>query len=279
MSAPDPWGEDPWLDVEHRRAMDAGRAEVPWDACTAATLDPTLRARVAALWRARAESERRSVAIFSTWAVDLVGARAEAPFLSLVARAAVDEVRHAELFEALARCYGAAPEPPSDALPALPDDPRVPLRWQASREALELSVIGEGFSFELLQDLRAAARDPAVRGALAVVLGDEALHARVGWRWLAAQRDAPDADALRAWLQEGLVPAFERFVAAVFGDLGAALGEAPDPDAAALRAHGATSLARMGSLFVELVHALWAPGLASLGFDTAPLTRRYPRSP
>jgi len=279
MSAPDPWRDDPWLMQEHRRTMGRDRAEVPWGRCTAATLDPALRARVAALWRARAESERRSVAIFSTWAVDLVGARAEAPFLSLVARAAVDEVRHAELFEQLARCYGAAPAPPSDALPAMPDDPRVPLHWQASREALELSVIGEGFSLGLLQDLRAVARDPAVRAALAVVLGDESRHARVGWRWLAAQRDAPDADAQRAWLQEGLVPAFERFVDAVFGDLGEALGEAPDPAEVVLRAHGATSRARMASLFLELVHALWAPGLAALGFETAPLTRRYPRSP
>ncbi len=66
--------DDAWLTREHERLTGAGRASVPWSECTASSLDEVSRARVAALWRSRADAERSSVAIFSTWAIDLVGA-------------------------------------------------------------------------------------------------------------------------------------------------------------------------------------------------------------
>lgn len=263
--------DEEWLTREHARLVSSGRASVPWDACTASSLDETSRARIAALWRARADSERCSVAIFATWAVDLVGAGAEAPFLSLVTRATLDEVRHAALFDRLAEAYGAAPSPPSRDLPTMPDDARIPLRWQASREALELSVIGEGFSVTLLHELREHARDPAVRAALAVVLGDEAAHARIGWLWLSHVRSDPDARDLFGWLQAELPMAFARFEDAVFGlDDGAS----DDGDDEALRAHGACSRARMKTLYEALYDTLWRDGLRALGLELPPRRSR-----
>ncbi len=264
--SPEPF-DDGWMTREHARLMASGRAPVPWSACTAAALDEGSRARVAALWRARADAERCSVAIFATWAVDLVGAGAEAPFLALVTRAALDEVRHAELFDRLAEAYGAPAAPPSRDLPTMPDDERVPLRWQASREALELSVIGEGFSVALLYDLREHARDPAVRAALAVVLGDEAAHARVGWQWLARVRADADAPDLFAWLQALLPTAFARFEDAVFGADDGAPDDAADE---ALRAHGACPRARMRALYEALYDTLWRDGLGALGLHLTP---------
>ncbi len=262
--------DDAWLTREHERLTGAGRASVPWSECTASSLDEVSRARVAALWRARADAERSSVAIFSTWAIDLVGAGAEAPFLSLVTRAALDEVRHAELFDRLADAYGAPPHEASRDLPSMPDDERIPLRWQATREALELSVIGEGFSVTLLHELRERAVDPAVRGALAVVLGDEAAHARLGWLWLSRVRSDPDAEALFAWLEAQLPTLFQRFEDAVFGEEPFGLD---DPEDTALQAHGACSRARMRALYDALHETLWSDGLRALGLSHAPPRR------
>jgi hypothetical protein len=263
--------DDEWLTREHTRLMSSGRASIPWSACTASSLDGVSRARIAALWRARADAERCSVAIFSTWAIDLVGAGAAAPFLSLVTRATLDEVRHEELFDRLAEAYGAPPSPPSRDLPTMPDDARIPLRWQASREALELSVIGEGFSLTLLHELREHARDPAVRSVLAQVLGDEAAHARIGWMWLSHVRNDPDARDLFAWLQAELPVAFARFEDAVFGpDEGAP----EDVDDEALRAHGACARSRMKTLYAALYDTLWRDGLRALGLELPP--RRSP---
>jgi hypothetical protein len=164
------------LAAEHRRLMDEHHRPVAWERSTAASLPPDLRAGLADLWRARMISEHRSVGIFNLYALDLLGAGAPAEVLSLACRAALDEVRHAELFARLTSLYSGRPETPPPGIPPMPDEPGVPLLLQVAREALHLCVCAETYSAASLAELHARAMDPAVRDALAVVLSDEILY-------------------------------------------------------------------------------------------------------
>src|SRR5581483_1597662 len=139
--------------------------------------------------------------------------------LSLACRASLDEVRHAELFARLASLYSGREETPPPGIPPMPDDPTVPMRDQVAREALQLSVLAESYSAVLLGELHERARDPAVKGALGVVLADEVHHARMGWSALASLfADAAAGDGLRARLQRELAGTMDSLVRSMFGD-------------------------------------------------------------
>ena len=249
-----------WLDEEHARLMRGTRGDLPWSKHTAHRLDAATRATLATVWRARADAERRSAPIFATWLVDLTGAGADARVLSVTARAVLDEVRHAELFEDLARAYGAPERAPSTALPVMPDDPEVPLRWQAAREALSLSVVAETFSLAMLHALRDAAGDPLVRAVRARVVGDESLHARLGWTLLAQW--IPHDDGLRAYLAAHAPSVLADYVAMVFGDPEALPDEAYD---ARLAAHGVLPQRTLWTLFETVYRTLWRPTFVRWG--------------
>ncbi|MEO7331818.1 MAG: ferritin-like domain-containing protein, partial [Minicystis sp.] len=206
------------LGPEHRRLMDSGHRPIPWAESTAHTLSPTLRQGLGELWRARMISEHRSVGIFALYALDLLGAGAPAEALSLACRAALDEVRHAELFARLAALYTGEPETPPPGIPAMPDDPRVSMRFQVAREALHLCVCAETYSAVTLVELHHRATDPAVHAALGVVIADELHHARMGWSLLALLLAEPDTDDLRASLQAEIVPMLDGFARDMFGD-------------------------------------------------------------
>jgi hypothetical protein len=265
------------LDAEHRRLMDGKRDAVPWGASTAGALPEELRASLATLWRARTISEHRSVGIFALYVLDLLGAGAPAPMLSLACRASLDEVRHAELFARLACLYADAVEPPPPGIPAMPDDPSVSMRDQVAREALHLSVLAESYSAVLLGELHEHARDPAVHGVLGVVLSDEVHHARMGWAMLASLfADAETGAGVRARLQGELVATMDGLVKTMFGDPAAL--PAPtvaEPLRPLAREHGWMAPAEEWSLFRQTIADVWIPGLAVLGLDARALASRY----
>lgn len=266
------------LQAEHRRLMDAHHRSIDWSASTASELSDGLRSGLAELWRARMVAEHRSVGIFALYALDLLGAGAPAEVLSLACRAALDEVRHAELFARLASLYSGHPETPPPGIPPMPDDPSVPIGHQVAREALHLSVCAETYSAVLLAELHARARDPVVRDVLAVVIADEIYHARMGWAFI-AQRIAPgsaDSTAVRSALQDELGPMFEGFVEDSFGDP----RQLPPPSVSAAEwplaeAHGYLSRQDEWALFRATITDVWLPGLRRLGFDAESLAYRW----
>lgn len=265
------------LDHEHRRLMDEHHRRVDFSRSTAMSLEPSLRAALGALWRDRAQAEHRSVGIFATYTLDLMAAGAPARFLSLACRAQLDEVRHAEIFTALARCYTGADEPPPPGIAPVPDDPSLSLRELAAVEALHMCVGAESFSTALLHGLYEHATDPVVREVLAVVLSDEIHHARMGWAYLSfALREDP---ALRETIQRELIPVFDGLARGLFGPWGAPPPEDPfaPHELALARAHGHMPWAQQRVLFSELVEQVWLPSLPSLGLDPAGLASRFGR--
>ena len=118
----------PWLlsrtplVTEHIKLMQARYPAIPWAESTAPSLTPEQRERAAATWRARIAAEYLAVSTFSVLSMDLCAAGAPADILSLVHRAAIDEVRHAEYCCRLASIYSGKEESPAGGLSDLPDD-------------------------------------------------------------------------------------------------------------------------------------------------------------
>jgi hypothetical protein len=225
------------------------------------------------------------VSIFATYTLDLLAAGAPAPVLSLACRASLDEVRHAELFTNLTRCYSGRDEAPTPGVSPLPDDSALSLTELAAVEALHLCVGAETYSTALLHTLHANATDPVVRAAVAVVLSDELHHARMGWSYLASLlAPSPSAaktsgESLREVLQRELVSTFDGLAKGMFGDP----ERWPDErlsgaDLAIARGHGYLTLAEQHALFCETVRDVWLPGLSALGLDPSALRDRYDRA-
>jgi hypothetical protein len=265
------------LHAMHRRLMEEHHRPVDWSASTAASLPEDLREDLASMWRARMVSEHRSCGIFNLYALDLAGAGAPAEFLSLACRAALDEVRHAELFARLAGLYSGEVETPPPGIPPMPDDPEVPIRLQVAREALHLGISSETFSAVSLVEMHTRAKDPVVKQVAAVVISDEIYHARMGWAFVASLlADDPTGD-VRAYLQADLIPLFDDFVSSIFGDPANLPEPSIKPEHFDLAVgHGYSSVREEWALYRNTLDDIWIPGLTSLGFDMTTVSARYP---
>jgi hypothetical protein len=256
------------LGDEHRRLMDVRRRAIRWNASTADQLPPELRETLASMWRRRALAEHRSIGLFATYAIDLAGFGAPAELLSLACRAALDEVRHAEIFTRLAVLYSGEDETPSAGTEPMPDDPSLPLAHQVAREALYLSIAAETFSTVSLAEQHRRATDPTVRDAYGVVLADELHHARMGWTLmdLLLHRDGAAGPTLQGYLKDEIPRCFERLVELTFGDP----SSIPEPTLPSelrrlAEGHGYLALQDQYSLYQSTMTDVWVPGFKALG--------------
>lgn len=191
-------------------------------------LDPSVRARLGEAWMRDAAYEHASVASFGKLALELLAFGAPAHLVRAAHEAALDEVRHAELSFALASAYLGRPVGPA----ALPEARAVSFVGSLSElatAALLEGCFGETVAAVLASAQLAAATDPAVRAALAVIAEEEAQHAELAFR-VVAWAVAAGGEAVRA----AVVEAFEREVRAVVTaaeEVGAEAGDA-------MRRHG-----------------------------------------
>jgi len=142
--------------------------------------DPTLREKLAAHWTEIGLMEHASVAAFARFTLQLLSLGAPFDLVDASQRAALDEVRHAELAFALASRYaghsiGPGPLPLTGALDA------------SSVEAILRTTVREGCVGETRAALEASCaadtcEDPTVRSVLRTIAADEARHAELAWR-------------------------------------------------------------------------------------------------
>jgi len=142
--------------------------------------DAALREQLAAHWTEIGLMEHASVAAFARFTLQLLSLGAPVELVEQSQRAALDEVRHAELAFALASRYagrsiGPGPLPLSGALDA------------SGVEAILRTTVREGCVGETraaLEASRAAetCEDPTVRSVLETIAADEARHAELAWR-------------------------------------------------------------------------------------------------
>lgn len=142
--------------------------------------DGELRERLVEHWTHIGLLEHASVAAFARFTLQLISVGAPAELVEASQKAALDEIRHAELAFALASRYagrdiGPGPLPMTGALDAasLDDILRTTVREGCIGEtqaALEASRAAEG------------CEDPIVRAILETIAADEARHAELAWR-------------------------------------------------------------------------------------------------
>ncbi len=259
--------------------MQSGHRRVDFSQSTAGVLPASLRATLADLWRDRTLSEHRSVSIFATYTLDLLAAGAPAEVLSLACRASLDEVRHAELFAQLTRCYSGVEETPPPGVAPMPEDPGRSVFELAVLEALHLSIGAESYSAAMLHAMLQSAKDPVVRDVVAIVLSDEIHHARMGWAYVSSLLKGPRAQEVKQLLQAQLYPTLRALAHGLLGDPRPAAEQESIESRESLsgeqltvaREHGYLTVAEQRGLFAETMTSIWIPALSAMGFVTAPL--------
>jgi hypothetical protein len=138
---------------------------------------------LARYWARIAAIEHASVASFARFAIQLLSLGAPPEFVRASQRAAIDEVRHAQLAYGLASAYAGAPVGPGRL-----DLDGVELR--GSWREIVAGLIEEACVNETLGVAEAiaaldAVEEPAVRAVLEIIAADEQRHAQLAWRCLA----------------------------------------------------------------------------------------------
>jgi len=141
-----------------------------------------------------ARLEAASVYAFERLARELAALGAPAELIDAAAGSALDEIRHARMVAALARRFGATPEP-------------VEVAPQPARSALAIALenavegcVRETFGALIAHHQAHAALDPQVRAVMASIADDETRHARLAWQ-------------VAAWLEPRLSDAAQRTIA------------------------------------------------------------------
>jgi hypothetical protein len=236
------WDELPSL-------AEAARRPLPAEDPAVLALDAAGRAKVAAVWAERAESELGAGAVFAAVARGLFGEGVSHQVVWLASRAVCDEMRHSEICRHVAAVYGGAvPE-----RPALRDVAPPPLG--ASAHAVLICAINETIGSAFLSACLDEAEGALPRAALRELLADETDHARIGWAVLAG---APEGGEARREVARRL----REMVLAARDAWRLRASELPEE---LPRGHGCLPRGDVLAVVDEAIRSLVLPGLARVG--------------
>jgi hypothetical protein len=228
---------------------------LPWGTLRGSGLPEDLAQAVCEGFAFAAFQEYRGAAVCAETVRALLGARAPLDLITTCSRFLVDETTHAELYARLSAELGSAP-----AMHFSPDQlvPRGPSDGDARSDAAELLVryycVGEAVSEPLLRLMWRRARHPLVRGALRILVRDEAAHAQFGWTALDWAAPGLSAEARRR-----LGRAAREMIVTLVTSWGG-----PAPDASLL---GWPSAAEYGAVGRQALAERVLPRLRALGID------------
>ncbi len=165
------------------------RRTIAWSDLGAEALGEPGRRTVGATWLERMKQEHLAVGAFALLARELAQQGCDPVVLSLVTRAACDEVRHAEICRRFAvALLGEAAVPASfRGLPKVPMHPGVPPADRVLFHVVEMCCLSETVTGVYFTEMLARTTDPVAREAIESLLEDEIDHGRVGWAYLAAR--------------------------------------------------------------------------------------------
>lgn len=161
------------------------------------TLSPEHRERVRDEWTRSAQVEHASIASFDRFCLQLLALGAPPLLLEQAHRAAIDEVRHAQLSFAVASIYAGQPLGPGPLVvsaQAFADfTPGFVLR-----SAVEEGCVGETLAAADAEAASTRVTDPALRQVLTTIANDEAEHAALAYRFVAWALGALGGEARHA---------------------------------------------------------------------------------
>jgi hypothetical protein len=159
------------------------------------------RADIARAWLDDALAEHASVASFSRATLELLAVGAPPDLVAAHQRAALDEIRHAELCFALAAAYGEAFDPGPMAVPSPRSADLVRLACDTFVEGCVAETIGALLASRALEACTVAEPQDALR----IIADDEAEHAALAWRTLAWAIAKGGEPVVRAVLERACV--------------------------------------------------------------------------
>jgi hypothetical protein len=251
-----------WLDDAFGHS--GARRRIAWEAWDTSALGDAARAKLGDAWRSRQRQEHLAVGAFSLLAGELAAEGCPPVVLALAARAASDEVRHAEICRRLAVGFlGEAAVPARyHGVPRVPRHAGADAAGRALYHVVEMCCLSETFTGVYLTEMLARATHPVARAAVESLLEDEVDHGRVGWAYLASRR----AEGRLAGLAEALPAMLDR----TMGRVMRMTRREPEPDDPALEAWGYLGNDAGAALFVRTLRDVVLPGFAMLDVDLGP---------
>jgi hypothetical protein len=238
-------------------ARDGARRAIPWSA-PLPQLDEERRARLVHAWRWRMEQEHLAVGVFCELARELADLGCEPVVLSMMTRAATDEVRHADICRRVAELHGGV-----ELARGRRGTVEAPVFRDATREQavmfriVETCCISETFTVAYFTEMLEVATHPIGEAVVRSLLEDEVDHGRVGWAYLAS---APS--------REGLAEMLPELVAVTVAPVIENAERAPEPDDPELLPHGYLGTTRGADIYRRTLHDVILPGFDAIGVDT-----------
>ncbi len=237
---------------------------IPWEALNPNALSKSQRAIVGGDWLARMKQEHLAVGAFSMLAIELAKIGADSIVLSLIARAASDEVRHADICKRFAQIWLGERAVPARlrGLPRIPLHAGVPERERSLLHVVEMCCFNETFTGAFFSKMLETTTDPTARATVESLLEDEIDHGRVGWAYLASA-------ARQKWglltVSNALPALLERTVAKVIAPR--AKRKPSERDDPALEAFAYLGPRAATRVYRETLADVILPGLETLGVD------------
>lgn len=218
------------------------------------------RVVVGGTWRERMRQEHLAVGAFALLTQELAEQGCDAAVLSLVARAAADEVRHTEACGRVAVAMLGQEAVPKAwcGLPKIPLHEGLDARTRVLLHMVEMCCLSETQTGVFFAEMIARASNTAARMVVESLLEDEIDHGRVGWAYLATRRESLD----------GLAEALPAMLDRTFGRGLRALGQVRDSDA--MEAFGYVRDGACGPIYRRILSDVVVPGFELLGVDLTP---------
>ncbi len=222
--------------------------------------------RVAESWNHRSKQEHLAVGGFSRIAHQLAEEGCEPVVLSLVTRAANDEVRHAEI---CARMWSALRGQPFvvaryRGTPTMPAYEALPPAMRVLLHVVETCCVSETVTGVAFTEMLSRTTHPVARAVVQSLLRDELDHGRVGWAYV--------AERARAGSLQGLADALPGAVLRAMNP-GMKPAETSGDDEPSLERWGYLGPQAVAAIYRSTVREVVLPGFEHFGVDTSKTER------
>ena len=233
---------------------------IAWDELTSDACAERPATVVAESWNYRSKQEHLAVGAFSMLARELSDAGCEPIVLSLVTRAANDEVRHTEICARMGFALRGAPFMPAR-FRGTPVTPAADVLLHV----IEHCCLSETFTTVAFTEMLARTTHPTAHAVVQSLLADEVDHGRVGWAYLAERAKPGRLDGVVAALPD-------IFVRAVAPGMKPAEIN-PSEDDPAHERWGYLAPRTIASIYRRTLHDVIVPGFAEFGIDASAAMR------
>jgi hypothetical protein len=236
---------------------------IRWGTWDFTGLDDAARVLAGRSWDERMKQEHLAVGAFSMVVTELAEDGCEPVVLSLMTRAASDEVRHAEICRLMAVELLGEGKVASrvKGIPSIPKHIRATPSTRALLHVVEMCCLSETLTGVFLTEMLAPLKGTP-RSAVESLLEDEIDHGRVGWAYLASRAREKRLEGL----PEALPAMLDRTVGKVF-DMAK---KRPEDDTKPLRAVGYVGTNTAARLFEKTLRDVILPGFETCGVDVGP---------